>query len=87
MVLAPSHLARVGAEVLTADAVVNAHLGAAKASEIRLGLIGASLAVAVALRVVDALRQEAGVELVPPGGRSGSPPIPLPPFPRRQSVL
>lgn len=31
VVLTPSHLAGIGAEVLAADAVMNAHLGAAQA--------------------------------------------------------
>lgn len=68
VILAPSHLASIGAKVGAADTMVHTHLSATEAREKRFGLIGASLAVAVALAVIDALRQEASVKLVPPSG-------------------
>lgn len=65
VVLAPSHLASVGAEIGAGDVVVNAHLSAAKAGEERLGLIGAGIVGAVSLLVVDATGLERGMETIP----------------------
>ena len=65
VVLTPRHFGRIGGEVRAGDMMVNADLGAADAREERLGVIRASIAVAVRLLMVDALRQIAGVQRVP----------------------
>lgn len=65
MVLTPSHLASVGGEVGAGDVVMHAHLGAAKAGEERLGLVGAGAVSAVRLLVIDAVSLERGVETIP----------------------
>lgn len=65
MILAPCNLTRIGAGILATEVEVLAHLSAAQAREKRLGLIGASFAVAEALGMVDALRQEACVQAIP----------------------
>ena len=71
VILAPSHLTSVGAKIGAADAVVDAHLSAAKAREKRLRLIGAGVAFGIALAVIDALREETVVQAIPAGGFIG----------------
>jgi len=62
VIFAPSHLARIGTEVTARDVVVRADLSPTQAREEGLRHVRAGLAVAVGFRVIDALRQEAGVQ-------------------------
>lgn len=59
VILTPSHLTSVGGEVRAGDPVMHAGLGAPQPSKVALSLIGAGVAVAVALLVVDAVGGEA----------------------------
>src|SRR5207237_571679 len=65
IVLPPSHFPRIRVEVGTGNVMVNADFGATDAREKRLGLIGASLTVGIANRVVDALCQITSMQVVP----------------------
>ena len=70
-VLAPRHLAGIEAEIVAADPVVLAELGAAQAREVALGLIGAGAIVREREAVVDPLGLEAGVQGIPVRGLVG----------------
>ena len=65
IVLSPSHFVGVGREVRPGDMMMNADLSAAEAREEALGLVRASFVVAVAVLMIDALRQIAGMQRVP----------------------
>ena len=65
MILAPSHFSRVSFQIRAGDMVVSANFRATQARKEALGLVRASLAVAVALLMVDALREVEHFEPIP----------------------
>lgn len=71
MIFPPVHLGGVGRKVRAGDMVVGAQFGPTETAKEALGLVGAALAVAVDLGVVDPLGEVAGVQLVPMGGFVG----------------
>ena len=72
VILAPSHLGRIGLKIRASDMMMNADLGAAHAGEEGLGLIGASaVRRAVFNLMIDALYGEVGCELIPMRGFVG----------------
>ena len=66
-ILAPRHLGGIEAEILAADVVVLADLGATQAREEALYLIGARAVLAIRNRVVDPAHLEPGVQRIPAG--------------------
>ena len=62
VILAPCHFRGIGGEVRAGDPVMDAYLSATDAREEALRLIGAGLAIRIGFGVIDALRQEAGVQ-------------------------
>ena len=58
---------RQGAQVLAADAMMNAHLRAANSREKAFGLIGAGIALSIGERVIDPLGKEPCVQRIPAG--------------------
>lgn len=71
MLVAPSHLANVAAQVDAADVMMLAEFGPAQAGEEAFSLIGAGIFRAVGQRVVDHLDRELGAELFPTLGFVG----------------
>ena len=65
VVLPPSHLSRIGEQILAADVMVLPHLGAAQPAEVALGLVRAGAVPGERLRVVDPPHLVVGVQRVP----------------------
>ena len=61
VIFPPVHLSRIGTQVRPGEMMVGADLSAAKATEEAFGLIGATNAIAIDLRMVDPPREKTGL--------------------------